>query len=777
MKFNKLLYSVLIFLTTITSNAQNWNLVWADEFETYGSVDEEKWFHQTQLPDGYSWFNNELQHYTDEIENSYVSDGNLKIVAKKENYTDQGHTKQYTSARLNSKFAFMYGKVEVRAKLPYGQGTWPAIWTLGKNVIESGSYWTNQGYGTTYWPNCGEIDIMEHWGTNQNYIQSATHTPSSYGATINHGGQNISTVSSEFHTYGLIWTEDELIFSVDEQVHYIYNPPLKDSETWPFDAEQFLLMNIAIDQNITSNFQQSALEIDYVRIYQDVSSDLSLVNFTVDMNGVDQPSAEYENVVVNGSWNGWNGWGVTLTEDAAGIWTGSLELAPGTSFEYVVAVTGLSDDYSGWGMQWGDGCQGANVSVTVGSAGSVTETNLVAGCSDITGCVDENASNYDASATSQQLDQYGNLNCLYTSCDDIPEPGCIYSDGFGPFNTEFNASDCINYGGTSCEENTSDVYGCMDENATNYNINATMDNGTCQYECIPDWQVTVTDQNHSIFISGVSYDLEGNILSEGSQIGVFYYYNDSYICAGYTELHDGIMQIAVMGDDIGTDELDGLVDGSPLIFMVWDSNFCEMFPADVLFSNGPEVYTSNGITFITDIMIRPNGPISQEINCLAGWSIFSTFMESTDMQMNSILSTIVDDVIIAKDYLGSAFLPEFNFNGIGELTVGWGYQLKMENERSLIIGGDYAFPENNPVELSAGWNLIGYLRTESALTNQILSDFVDAGNLIIVKDYLGAAYLPEYDFNGIGNMLPGYGYQIKLVDAGILQYLSNDESY
>tara|TARA_B100001093_G_scaffold433787_1_gene430925 strand:- start:195 stop:653 length:459 start_codon:yes stop_codon:yes gene_type:complete len=152
-------------------------------------------------------------------------------------------------------------------------------------------------------------------------------------------------------------------------------------------------------------------------------------------------------------------------------------------------------------------------------------------------------------------------------------------------------------------------------------------------------------------------------------------------------------------------------------------------------------------------------------------------MESTDMQMNSILSTIVDDVIIAKDYLGAAFLPEFNFNGIGELTVGWGYQLKMENERSLIIGGDYAFPENNPVELSAGWNLIGYLRTESALTNQILSDFVDAGNLIIVKDYLGAAYLPEYDFNGIGNMLPGYGYQIKLVDAGILQYLSNDESY
>ncbi|MAZ30639.1 MAG: beta-glucanase, partial [Flavobacteriales bacterium] len=290
MKPNNLLYSILFFVIAIHTNAQNWNLVWADEFETEGSIDDERWFQQSQLPNGYSWYNNELQHYTDRIENSYVSNGTLKIVAKKENYTDQGHTKQYTSARLNSKFSFTYGKVEVRAKLPFGQGTWPAIWTLGKNVIEPGGYWTNQGYGSTSWPNCGEIDIMEHWGINQNYIQSATHTPSSFGGTINHGGQNISTASSEFHTYGLIWTEDQLIFSVDDQVHFTYNPPVKDSETWPFDAEQYLLMNIAIDQNITSDFQQSTLEVDYVRVYQSTSSEQSIVNFTVDMNGLDYPS-------------------------------------------------------------------------------------------------------------------------------------------------------------------------------------------------------------------------------------------------------------------------------------------------------------------------------------------------------------------------------------------------------------------------------------------------------------------------------------------------------
>ena len=106
-------------------------LVFSDEFEYEGELDDSKWFHQVIAPNNGSWFNGEVQHYTDRTENSIVSDGTLKIKAIKENYTFQGSTKSYTSARLNSKFAFQYGKVEVRAKLPAEAGTWPAIWTLG----------------------------------------------------------------------------------------------------------------------------------------------------------------------------------------------------------------------------------------------------------------------------------------------------------------------------------------------------------------------------------------------------------------------------------------------------------------------------------------------------------------------------------------------------------------------------------------------------------------------------------------------------------------------
>lgn len=216
---------------------------------------------------GNSWYNGEVQHYTNRQVNSNVNNGLLTIVAKKETFTDQGVTKQYTSARLNSKFAFKYGRVEVRAKLPSGAGTWPAIWMLGKNIIEPGAYWSATN-GTVSWPACGEVDIMEHWGNNQNYIQSALHTPSSFGGTINIGGRSIPTVSSQFHLYTLEWTSERMTFSVDGVVHYVYNPAVKDSSTWPFDADQYILLNVAMQSPIDSLFTQSSMEVDYVRVYQ-----------------------------------------------------------------------------------------------------------------------------------------------------------------------------------------------------------------------------------------------------------------------------------------------------------------------------------------------------------------------------------------------------------------------------------------------------------------------------------------------------------------------------
>lgn len=245
------------------------SLVWADEFDGEGMIDTAKWYHQTQIPPHGEWWGGIIQHYTDRVENTYLSNGALNLVAKKEIYEDQGWTKEYTSARLNSKFAFTYGRVEVRAKVPSGVGTWPAIWMLNTNINETGAYWEQQGFGSTNWPDCGEIDIMEHWGKNQNHVSSALHNASSYGYNVeNVGGQMLDDASNKFHIYRVDWSPERMIFSVDGVEHFTYNPEVKNSKTWPYDNNYYILMNIAIEQDIDPEFNESPLVVDYIRIYQ-----------------------------------------------------------------------------------------------------------------------------------------------------------------------------------------------------------------------------------------------------------------------------------------------------------------------------------------------------------------------------------------------------------------------------------------------------------------------------------------------------------------------------
>lgn len=244
-------------------------LVWSDEFDGEGSLDETKWFQQTLLPNGQSWFNGEQQHYTNQ--NTFVQGGALHIVARREQFTDQGVTKSFTSARLNSKYAFTYGRVDVRAKLPAGGGTWPAIWTLGQNISENGAYWQSQGYGTTSWPACGEIDIMEHGLGAVDYVSSAIHTPSSFGGTVNYASKQITNVSENFHLYSMIWSPNQIIFLIDSVAYYTYQPSVKNADTWPFDLPQYLLLNVAmggVAGTIDASFSESSMIVDYVRVYQ-----------------------------------------------------------------------------------------------------------------------------------------------------------------------------------------------------------------------------------------------------------------------------------------------------------------------------------------------------------------------------------------------------------------------------------------------------------------------------------------------------------------------------
>tara|TARA_B100001250_G_scaffold208073_1_gene178605 strand:- start:135 stop:1007 length:873 start_codon:yes stop_codon:yes gene_type:complete len=256
--------------TTETSYliGEDLTLIWSDEFDYEGSPDIDKWHHQTIAPNNGSWWNGELQHYTDRIENSSVNNGTLKIKAKKEQYEFDDSSKSYTSARLNSKFSFRYGRIDVRAKLPKGAGTWPAIWTLGANINEIGNYFGDQ-FGNVGWPACGEIDIMEQNGWNKNNVIGHLHWADNSGEYKNQGGtKSIENSYDEFHTYSLVWDSSKISILLDDNTFF----SMPNTSNNPYDNDHYLLLNIAVGGNlggdVPSNFSEEIMEIDYVRIYQ-----------------------------------------------------------------------------------------------------------------------------------------------------------------------------------------------------------------------------------------------------------------------------------------------------------------------------------------------------------------------------------------------------------------------------------------------------------------------------------------------------------------------------
>lgn len=251
------------------SDKYGMSLIWSDEFDYDGSVDNLKWHHQVIPIAGSSWANGEVQHYTNRIQNSFVSDGTLKIVAKKEQYQFNGITKSYTSARLNSKFTFQYGRIDISAKLPAEQGTWPAFWTLGANINETGNY-HGDTYGSSGWPECGEIDIMEQNGWNKNKLIGHLHWgDNNTGQYKNEGGTKmVADTATTFNLYSLVWNQNEIRISFNDQVFYIK----QIDNSMPYRFPHYILFNIAMGGNlggtIPTNFSQATIEVDYIRVYQ-----------------------------------------------------------------------------------------------------------------------------------------------------------------------------------------------------------------------------------------------------------------------------------------------------------------------------------------------------------------------------------------------------------------------------------------------------------------------------------------------------------------------------
>lgn len=247
----------------------NWQLFWSDEFNG-NQVDETVW---SKVHHG-NPANGEIQFYTPREENVVVSNGTLKLIARKETYTGQGPwmnepvTRFYTSGKVETqgKLTFRYGKIEARMKLPRGKGTWPAFWMLGENLFDTG----------VGWPKCGEIDIMEH-GQDFDNLGAAIHTES-YNHTIGTqktGTYIISDYDTDFHIYGVEWSENKLSFHVDYNYYFsVTKDQLGSTESeWPFDQPFWLIFNQAVGGawggSPDDSLYPHVTEIDWVRVYKD----------------------------------------------------------------------------------------------------------------------------------------------------------------------------------------------------------------------------------------------------------------------------------------------------------------------------------------------------------------------------------------------------------------------------------------------------------------------------------------------------------------------------
>jgi len=243
---------IFLALALAVASAANWKLVWSDEFKGK-SLDMGKWKHDLGAS---GWGNNEMEDYTNSHKNAYIKNGHLVIQANKEG-------NHITSARINTagKFSTLYGRVEMRAKLPHGQGIWPAFWMLGDNI------------GKVGWPACGEIDIMEFVGKDPNHSHASLHAPG-FDTHDMVASSSPSAFSNGFHTYGVIWDKDNFQFYVDGKIFKKINRHSSHAKSWPFnDHKFFILLNLAVGgnwpgaPNASTRFPQQFI-IDYVRVYK-----------------------------------------------------------------------------------------------------------------------------------------------------------------------------------------------------------------------------------------------------------------------------------------------------------------------------------------------------------------------------------------------------------------------------------------------------------------------------------------------------------------------------
>lgn len=251
----KYLFFIILVSSFSFAQKEERKLVWQEDFNG-NSLDLLVWNYELGdgCPNICGWGNNERQVYTKD--NHEIKDGFLIINTKKE-------ANSYTSTRITTaqKKEFQYGRIEARAKVPTGNGIWPAFWMLGSNIKTVG------------WPKCGEIDILEYVGKEPKTVFTTLHTEDSHGNSINSKKTIIPDIEIGFHIYAIDWSEEKIDFFVDNKLVYSFNPKDKNEKVWPFNQKFYIILNVAVGgnfggPNVDDTIFPQQFIVDYIKVYQ-----------------------------------------------------------------------------------------------------------------------------------------------------------------------------------------------------------------------------------------------------------------------------------------------------------------------------------------------------------------------------------------------------------------------------------------------------------------------------------------------------------------------------
>ena len=462
------------------------------------------------------------------------------------------------------------------------------------------------------------------------------------------------------------------------------------------------------------------------------------------------------------------------------LYTGDLNGTPGSSFSYFVSVNG---------QLYGQ-CDGTpyatsfNTLIPDSSCWVNINTNFIAPfmCNVLEGCMDLNATNYNEMATQQQFDQYGNLTCIYSSCDDVPYSGCVYADGFGPFNSEFQAEACVSYGGNPCDVS---VNGCTDATAQNFDMFANVDDGTCFYCQNPIYFNVQPDTSITDNVSGVLQNENDFMTYFGLGAIDLCFDSGCFSITMYTDFPGGFENTTLVVTDKNQDlivqHIFGASNSETINFTIGQSE-CNLGCTSIFALNYNEDAEVNDGSCEFEGNCANSELLDCNGNCAPMIWYADGFCDNNEFEFgsNPIDFTCFDNdggdcdtssvvVVGCMDSAASNFMPEaLEDDGSCEYLsteLIEAYQTIADLEAALQqaeFDNCTTTEVYIPLTLPQGWGMFGYSCMEPMNVVEAFSSVVN--QLIIVKDNYGNPYLPEFNFDGLGDLHYSHGYQIKVTE-------------